>query len=430
MYVLALFRLIGIYQRAVVGEWTAMAFTPLLILGLWEIYSKTNQKKAWIYVVAGSFGLMATHILSTIMVVVFVVIFMLLLIKRTFQKEVWVPILKVVLGALLVNAYFIVPFLDSYARNELITVDLGPIYEWSAYLRQIFSTRYQAYLNEVLNGMEMEMPISIGYASLFIALAAIYVVFKDKPQKNKAALSILLVLFGISIVASTNIFPYRWIYQNGSFLRTVCRVLQFPYRLLSVSTVLITAIAAILLGYARENGRKVLTILMIVMMTLSCVHGIRYVWGYATEQALADRVYDHDEGDSYDAASYGEYTLTNLGYVGVREPVLSDLNSMECSNYMKDGLKITADIVNYTEKEQYIDFPLQCYFGYKAYGEHGQLSLEKSEESKVRVRIPAGYEGSIRVEFETPFYWDAAWIVSIVSVVGLGMELKRRNKEV
>lgn len=426
MYVLALFRLIGVYQRAVVGEWTAMAFMPLLVLGLWEIYNKKEQDKSWIYVVAGASGLISTHVLSTAIAFAVVVMVVLVGIKRTIQKDVIRPLIKALIGSVLVNAYFIVPFLDSYVRNELITVDHGPIYEWSAYIGQIFSTSYQEYMNEVLNGMFMEMPISIGFASLCIAMLALYVFLREDSRTVKAELGVLLFLFWFSVIASTNIFPYRWIYKNASFLIPVCRTLQFPYRMLSVSTIMITAIAAILLKYAVKNSKKTVAGLTVGFIALSCIHGVNYVSGYMSQQALADRIYDHDEGDAFDAVSFGEYQLTKLGDVGVTEPVVPVPNSIEYSNYSKNGLTVTADVVNHSNEEQCIDFPLQCYFGYKAYGEDGQLTVEKSDESRVRVIVPANYSGNIRVQYKPPFYWTISWIISLIAVVMIGIKLKRK----
>ncbi|MBR5597753.1 MAG: hypothetical protein IKW30_10155 [Lachnospiraceae bacterium] len=415
IYVVGLFRLINIYQRAVVGEWTAMAFFPLLLLGFWEIYYKENTKKTWIYIVLGTSGLISTHLLSTILAFITVLFFMLFAIKKTLKKDILRALLKALAGVLLVNAYFIVPFLDSFVKNDIITVDLGPLYQWSAYIGQIFSISYQEYTKEVLNGMYMEMPISIGITSLCIMGIAIYILLIEEKKAIKLPLGILTLIFIITVIASTNIFPYKWIYKNLAFLTPILRILQFPYRWLGVSTVMIAAITTVVCSYAMRENKKVIQYILIVVVMLSYVHGARYVSGYMSQAVLEDRIYDHDESDSYDALSYGEYTLLNLGSVDVKDPIVSDGNSVSFENYVKDGLKVKVDVVNITNQEQFIDIPLQCYFGYKAYGDNGMLTVVKSDEARIRVIIPANYRGNVNVKFEPPFYWTLANMISLLA---------------
>jgi hypothetical protein len=418
MYVLALFRLITMYQRASAGEWTAACFFPLVMLGFWEIYHETDLKRSWIYVVLGSMGLISTHILCSLFAFAFSLMLILMCIKKI--RNTYKVLIKAFIGAVLANLYFVIPFLTSYLHNDLIEVDLGNIYQWPAYLGQIFSGSYQEYMAEVLNGMQMEMPISIGIAGLFIGIIAIYCYAVTDNKDFKRDMLPLLILYGLALVLSTDIFPYKWIYLNVESLRSVFRVIQFPYRFLSVATAIMAMIAAVLLKYSDEYKNTKVKQLLIFVIAISCLGGADYVAHYNSEQPLHERnVFDHDEGDSYDACSYGEYLLNDLGNVDNTLPVSSNNEEMTISNYEKKGIRASVIASNTSDVTQYVDFPLQCYFGYRAYGENGNLQLVKSEDAKVRIIVPSGYEGSITVKFAPPFYWGLSWVISGVFIIWL-----------
>ena len=69
MYSMSLLRLVDLYQRGAVGEFTALIFLPLIVAGLWKIYAvpvdDKNYSRLWIMPVIGYFGVIESHVLST-----------------------------------------------------------------------------------------------------------------------------------------------------------------------------------------------------------------------------------------------------------------------------------------------------------------------------------------------------------------------------
>lgn len=63
VYVLNPYRLICCYYRSAVGEYTAIAFLPLVVYGLYAVLK--GNKKDWPALVWGATGLIQSHILST-----------------------------------------------------------------------------------------------------------------------------------------------------------------------------------------------------------------------------------------------------------------------------------------------------------------------------------------------------------------------------
>src|SRR5699024_10972834 len=77
MYSLAYYRLVNVYLRAAVGESMAMAFFPLIVYGLYRIYTmdtkETSYRFVWIVSALGYSGLIQSHIISCEMIGVFTI---------------------------------------------------------------------------------------------------------------------------------------------------------------------------------------------------------------------------------------------------------------------------------------------------------------------------------------------------------------------
>lgn len=73
---------------------------------------------------------------------------------------------------------------------------------------------------------------------------------------------------------------------------------------------------------------------------------------------------------------------------------------------------------NEEKEEGYIDMPLLYYRGYRAEDitTGNELEVEKSETCKVRVIVPAGFEGEISLAYREYWYWRAAEIISLLSL--------------
>ncbi|MFQ9516747.1 MAG: hypothetical protein ACLRZ9_13110 [Eubacterium sp.] len=74
VYTLSIYRFTDIYFRAAVGEYTAMAFFPLIIWGLYKIYTTETTKDnriIWFPLAIGYTGVIQSHVLSCEMVAFF-----------------------------------------------------------------------------------------------------------------------------------------------------------------------------------------------------------------------------------------------------------------------------------------------------------------------------------------------------------------------
>lgn len=140
MYVFLPYRLVCLYKRAAVGEYTAMLFLPLIVWGMYRIYRGTqdttpavqfvqsdkhvtrrhqvilkfhNDLQTIFPLAVGICGLISSHMITTFIVGLFIFIFCLAMLRQTVrQRTLWRLILTVLIVFLL-NAWFLVPEFDS-----------------------------------------------------------------------------------------------------------------------------------------------------------------------------------------------------------------------------------------------------------------------------------------------------------------------------
>jgi len=77
--------------------------------------------------------------------------------------------------------------------------------------------------------------------------------------------------------------------------------------------------------------------------------------------------------------------------------------------------------------EGYIELPLLYYKGYQAVETGGKtLDVVCGDNNVVRVIVPSGFQGIIEVDFESPWYWRLAEVIS-AGMLAVLIFIKRKN---
>lgn len=132
LYMLSTYHLYKIYWLSAVGEYTAMAFLPLIPAALYELYgerplTRKRLRRACAELVAAFGMLLQVHLLSLEMAVLATAVFCLMRFRRTFSKAVFFTWLKAAVLTVLLNLWFLVPFL-----TLMLSGDYNNMYTGSA----------------------------------------------------------------------------------------------------------------------------------------------------------------------------------------------------------------------------------------------------------------------------------------------------------
>lgn len=452
VYVLAPYRLTNMYVRSALGELCAMTFWPIIALGLYRLFTEDvtskKYKNIWIYLTIGYTGVIQTHLLSCEIAAAVSVILCLILIKKVFRKNTMIELVKFFVATVLLNAYFLIPFIDYMLKGGVLVADHGSL-QTSAiqgngiYPAQLFNLFVNgsgmAYGHGVeayrVLGMYQEMGTTVGLPLMialggFIYLSIVY--YKQVHREKLFIPGVLMSIAGIlSLYMSTNVFPWDSLCRRfGSLVYN----LQFPWRMLSVSTIFLTIVFGCTLVLMQERFHEKSYQKFIVVVLAINIFTSGYMMYDKLNTSKAVFAYDTVALANRGSGSLNEYLLSET------EPgALTAFNPIATENvFVTDYVKEYTDISFYaTEKENLpgvVTVPLLAYEGYAAKDDDGnKLMVSKNDNGVLTVEIPASYDGEVNVYYAGEWYWHVAEIISAITLIiflVLGLKSVKRPSDI
>lgn len=445
LYLLLPYRLMCVYVRAGVGEYTAMIFLPLVVLGIYQALApnvdKALCKRAWLPLVIGYSGLLQSHLLSMEIAAFFSLAVCCICWKKAFTPDrlrVW---LKTAAGTLISNLFFLVPFLDYILRDRL-TVTEGSsamrIESHGAFLSQVLSLFSQGdtislSVAEGL-GVGKEMTFSLGivvWAACFLA-GYWYINLKKQEEASQVGVIVTFGLFGaMGIWMSTPMFPWDSIEPLLGKFSFIIRSLQFPWRILPVSSILLICMIGILTERLYQYRKMAGMMVGMALAGTSTLCGAYLLSGVVETN---NSCYIADAGDlDPDDVMGGEYLPTgvDIGTLLSDKQCHGENATVEEYRKARDGYIVQ---VAESGKDASISLPLLYYRGYAAWNAETleRLNCYAGENGRVSVSVPEGMDGEVNVSFRPCWYWRLAEIVSggyVVCIIAWYLRKARREKQ-
>ncbi|MCR5748575.1 MAG: YfhO family protein [Lachnospiraceae bacterium] len=436
LYTLSLYRIVDIYLRSALGEFTAITFIPLVIWGIWKIYYETdNDKYGWEILSAGLTGVFLSHLLSTEMVGLFLILFSILEYKLTLNKKRIMELLKAGIMTVLMSVWFMLPMLISLRNNDM-----------RLFSKQKYIQYHGAYLSQIINpfgpgagysapGTYKEMPLGIGGGLVVALVMLIYLAFKEG-YKEKHRQRIAIIMVSVSMIFSLWLFPWDSIasvFENRiGLLSNLARAVQYPWRFLEITSVLLCLVAVCGLKemLAKESGGKNDIRYWIFSMLLGTVIsvGIFYSAFIDTSEwtrGLTESYTDEKIGE-------GEYLFSDAKEP-TGSPSLTDINEASGTIRVTEYSSVRGERrirLNNSGTETEMGIPLFAYPGYQAEdNETGKkFEITRGDNACLRIKVPGGYEGMIRVYYSEPLSWRLFEIISLVSFVGFVIHILIKKK--
>jgi hypothetical protein len=426
-YVTATYRMTNVYQRAAVGEYSAMLFLPVVLLAMVLLYtgeadSKRQRFSNATLLAIGMTGLIETHVLTAEMVTVFMLLVAVLLWKKTFRKNTIKIYVMAVAETLVLNAYFIVPFLDYYVReNTYIKSRVSEIPQIQ--MNGLTLKRYlDFFTNPFQEGMGAgeRMVTTPGLLLLLVFLIGI-VLFLKKGRSRKE--KFLTVMAALILWMASAYFPWDVLAEKSRVFRFMAQI-QFPWRYISIAGVLLAMLLGVILTdiKAEKLQRGLITAVCLTAMVMCVI----YAGFYGTS---SQRVYysNTEDLDTYDMG-FIEYLPAGTERELFTGEVECSRTDAVCEILERKGTELTAYCQ--TAETTEIIFPMVNYSYYKVTDEkQQQYKVEASDNQLLQVQIPAGFDGTLSVSFVQPWYWVAAeWISLLGAVCILVILLRGKHK--
>ena len=385
IYVLSHYRFYNVFIRSAMGEVIAYIFLPFVLYGIYELIFK--DKKKW-YILTFSFtALLFTHVISTVIAFIFVVVFCIINYKAFMEEPSRLGYLIVSgLVSLFTAAFFLFPFLEQ---------TLAHTYHFQEY--PIFHTHLTSIpLSGIFRGLFLN-PIYrnelffIGLGpTMLISLTLIFLFLKKEKHIIKFANCLtILSLFFIFMVS--NLFPW----QSLSFLNFI----QFPWRLYGLISLLLSMSAAIYvveLKLRKLYNCIIIAGVIVVSIAFSLIGpmnmGINDRFAYFTKESVMTT------RNSFQIGGGNEYLPISLtpGYILHRHSVMSVGYNPEITTIY--GLHQTGNTltITFTSGETDVfEVPLIYYPGYRAFLNGNVINIQQGYNALILIEVEATRNGEL-----------------------------------
>ncbi len=441
LYVSAPYRLTNLYVRGDVGEIWGMVFLPLLVYGMYKVFSDTeteNYDRLWIPLVIGFSGAIQTHILSCALYGGFVLLACVVYIRKIFGRgcfKTFLVLAKTVIYTTLLNAGFLFPCLTAmrnvgigHATNEAVHIQT-----WGAHISQMFNLFYpgngDSYMAPI--GTYREMAYGIGFALGGGLLLYLFAVLHGREHGKKVKGCIFFAFTLLALWMTTLYFPWDWISEHAVFFRMVIANIQFATRFSTLTTVfaVVTMVFALRYFNSVRNVKKLCAIIFAFGL-IGCFY------------MIDNRIHLISGPRLLDTASLGksDYFCTVFAYPGTDLELLDSTRiaageHTKIVSYEKEYLTVSMEVENTSDFADWVEVPLlynEWYFceiaGDSPNRKTVRTEVSLGENNVVRAEIPAGYCGTVKIYFKEPLTWRMAELVSLLTLLGLaGTEIVRRR---
>ena len=418
LYTLASYRVVNVFTRIAFGEALAMVFLPLFLVNLYDVVC--GDARRWKGLALSAACIFCSHMITTLLCAVLAAGFCLLHIRKIILQKRLLPLVKAVLVCLLLCLYRIGP-LVMYSMQGLGADDLfRNITEFSVELGQVLMMNAGTITRETNNPQVMEFSVEIGLPLMIGAALALYAALQ-KEERGKSEWAALKLVAGgaLMTIAATDFFPW-----GAVSLLTQGQVgyIQFTWRLLILATPMLALAGGYGLcefGGKRQDAAAVAALSMAVI----CVMPI-----FSSE--IQNPIYV-EKGviiSPFMGRSFPEYTYSDTtDFLAIRKRSVEIIGDAEMADYEKRSTTITAQVSARTESR--ITFPLFDYDGFRATLDGREIAVERGNNNRVSVVLPAGTSGALKIWFAGKWWWRVGDAVSAAALIGLLFWMKKGAKK-
>ncbi len=432
LYTCCPYRYTNVYARGAVGEALAMTFVPLLVAGLYHVLA--GKRKKWRLLALGLTGLLQTHVLSAMLGGILCVVVGMLFLYRVFADKRYIEIGKAALMTVLLNLWYLVPFMHYFRSGKLWTDSLkySTYSEWSLNLSGLAGNHGGGDYRTLALGIPVI--VCAGIAGFYLIMQG-----RDKsgPEQEggqkraayaaeRARYLRILLAFGVVCVFLLSGQFGAWEFMRLPAFEWLFSNIQFPWRLLGMASaffIIAGSIALFASFHLRNYARPVAVALCVLCLFLTA----RY---QEDDFAYQDYTSVYTQGHESKIVGIPKSDVTIVyPYEWRREGLTDDLlipeavrvtdaDAVQITGYKRAGTTTTISYVSASD-DAIVEFPVQYYDGYRAKNEDGKaVAVAPGEDQLVSFKTDGdGQEHTVVLSFHKKPLFTAAVVISALSVI-------------
>ena len=413
LYIFSMYRFIDVYARAALGEILALTFLPLVIAGVYDVIYGDNKR--WYLIAFGLFGIMNSHILSTLIILILLIILIVININVIFKdKKKILNIFIAGIVSIMIVSSFVLPYLEQrFSSTVLIDVHKN-----SAESLEANACGVQEMFDNTIENTDTYTSKGIGI--LLLAFPILIILVKDKDKRAEHRFMVQVTFLGYFFVfVSTNLFPW----EKAEMLQ----IIQFPFRFNMLSTLLLSLGGA----YAFINSSINKDDLFNVGIVLTCI----FVAKYLNTVKINPHLITYEILMSGPKIANGEYKPIELN---VEDNHVYNTNDGGKNRKIIPHNK-EKGIVTFKYEDNDYDFdlnvPLAYYKGYYSYietedGVKHELKVDKNTTNgMVVISSDENYNGTVYVYYKMTPIQKTGYIITILTIVGTMLYIINKKED-
>ena len=400
---------IDIFVRGALAEMFLFMFVPIVFLGI-EYLLEKNYKNFYIFFILGYVGSINCHLVLSVYLTLFVVLFLLFNYKKIFNKKSVVSLCISALVILALCAPFIVPLLEHTLNgNYTIYID-GLSYTIDKLVDTTISFSDYFSLDKPLAWTgELTFTISI---TVFVCL--IFVLINFKRIIKEPTLKFYLALIFVTIFMLSPFFP--WKYVPGLLLN-----IQFVWRL----ELFLAFFSCVCAGYVfliiKPKLARILSIVAIVISLL---------WMFSFSKMVIMQTYNESE---IDLVRQGPATLFYIPASSYKN--LEYVESRSKDIIVKKGKADVYDVINETPYLEFnietdgaiLELPRYYFLGYEVTLNGKKIGYIENENGFMQISVKNG--GRVIVKYVGSISYKIAVFIQIITIILCIIYLLKSHKK-
>ena len=423
LYMFNPYRLNEIFVRAALGELLGMAFIPLAFYGLYLLI-QSDYKKGFFVAIISITLIFQSHILSTYIFLIFGVLYGISYIAFNFKsffsdKKRLFYIIGAAVLTILINMYFIIPFIKYYDKNLWISSGYNYLAGYSGDLYRLFANVYN------VENSKYGMPISVGNGVLVGLFLTAYMLIVKKEFKYNNACFYTLIVGLFAVLLSSPFFPWGHV-QGIKILDTLVGIFQFPWRFQMISALFFSVSIGIALNALSEKEKN-LGLIVIVLCLLS---GLNAMNGYININPILMENKSDDYKQIQNLDYYRRNDNTRITSKIIQNRIFTCDSEATFEYTQKDGNHVIP--FENVLKETNVQIPVYYYENLYNVNVNGiDTDYKCSEMDTVEIILDGSIESGeiiISIDKKQFYFGDAISGISIIVMIGLYLFYKKEEK--
>ncbi len=392
------YHVLDIFFRDAMSESFIFIFIPLIFLGIHYLFND-DKKKFLLCFVIGYTGAILSHLVLSIYLTFFVILFLLFNFKKVFTKK---NILNFCIAALLILIFvspFIVPLAQHMLKGDYMVFYPNHMFnKWSVDSTAV-TLKTITEIPESGNYIASYIYFTVDFVALFCFICVL-VNFK-KIKEKRVVLSFIILTFICAFMLSP-LFPWD---KMPSFLLNI----QFVWRIFTFLAFFMCVVAGLVILQFKNNQKIIITLLAFLTIFFS-------IYMVNTKNFTSISL------DSYDLSTLGlgwqkEYlprkAYNNYDYFQERD---NDIIFLEGEGKVKNVKNNVPNLsFDIKTKGATIELPRLYYFGYNITLDEKEIDYKESKNGFIQIEVPSS--GMVEITYPGTKLYQICRIVCLITII-------------